>query len=62
MKPLKKLITLMLLRLKMLLTNQNPPIYSTNPTSGIHVVGKGSWKEREVGKFKVGKSEVGKFR
>ena len=28
---------------------------------GIHVVGKGSWKEREVGKFQVEKSEVGKF-
>ena len=27
---------------------------------GIRVVGKGSWKEREVGKFYVGKSEVGK--
>ena len=27
---------------------------------GIRVVGKGSWKEREVGKFQVGKSEVGK--
>ena len=29
--------------------------------TGIRVVGKGSWKEREVGKFLVGKSEVGKF-
>ena len=29
--------------------------------SGIRVVGKGSWKEREVGKFEVGKPEVGKF-
>ena len=29
---------------------------------GIRVVGKGSWKEREVGKFEVGKFEVGKSR
>ena len=29
--------------------------------SEIRVVGKGSQKEREVGKFKVGKSDVGKF-
>ena len=28
---------------------------------GIRVVGKGSWKKREVGKFQVGKSEGGKF-
>ena len=28
---------------------------------GIRVVGKASWKEREVEKFEVGKSEVGKF-
>ena len=29
---------------------------------GIRVVGKGIWKEREVRKFVVGKSEVGKIR
>ena len=29
---------------------------------GIRVVGKGSWKEPEVGKFKVEKPEVEKFR
>jgi len=29
--------------------------YTTNP--GIHVVGEGSWKEREIGK-----SGIGKFR
>ena len=29
--------------------------------TGIRVVEKGSWKEREVGKSKIGKSEVGKF-
>ena len=29
--------------------------------SGMRVGGKGSWKQREVGKFKVGKSEVEKF-
>ena len=29
---------------------------------GIRVVGKDSWKEREVGKFLVGKFEVGKLR
>ena len=28
---------------------------------GIRVVGKGSWKKREVVKFQVGKSEGGKF-
>ena len=28
---------------------------------GIRVVGKDSWKEREVGKFYVEKPEVGKF-
>ena len=28
---------------------------------GVRVVRKGSWKEPEVGKFQVGKSEVGKF-
>ena len=27
----------------------------------MRVVGKGSWKEREVGKFQVGKFEVGKI-
>ena len=27
----------------------------------IHVVGKGSWKKREVGKFEVGKFEVRKL-
>jgi len=26
--------------------------------NGIHVVGKGSWKEREVGKLKVGDSKM----
>ena len=29
--------------------------------AGIQVVGQGSWKEREVGIFLVGKSEVGEF-
>ena len=32
-----------------------------NCIRGMRVVGKRSWKKREVGKFLVGKSEVGKF-
>ena len=28
---------------------------------GIRVIGKGSWEKREVGKFKVERSEVAKF-
>ena len=32
-----------------------------HPISGMRVIGKRSWKKREIGKFLVGKSEVGKF-
>ena len=33
----------------------------SNYISGLHVIGKGSWKKQEVGNFQVGKLEVRKF-
>ena len=37
------------------------PKRSVTISIGIIVVGKGSWKKLEVGKFEVGKSVVGTF-
>ena len=40
------------------LTVQHFALGATLAHFGIRLVGKGSWKKREVGEFKVGKSEV----